>query len=42
VQRRSFINKATVGAAVGTVALAAPAIVKAQPAIRWRCSSGFR
>lgn len=41
MERRSFLSKATVGAGVGTVALAAPAIARAQPAVRWRCSSGF-
>ncbi|MEY3295199.1 MAG: Alpha-keto acid-binding periplasmic protein TakP [Pseudomonadota bacterium] len=41
MERRSFITKASVGAGVGAVALAAPAIVKAQPTVRWRCSSGF-
>ena len=45
MQRRSFLSKATVGAGasaiVGTVALAAPAIVNAQANVRWRCSSGF-
>jgi TRAP-type mannitol/chloroaromatic compound transport system substrate-binding protein len=40
MQRRSFLAKAGVGAAA-TAALAAPAIVKAQPTVRWRCSSGF-
>jgi TRAP-type mannitol/chloroaromatic compound transport system substrate-binding protein len=41
VERRSFLNKASVGAGVGAAALAAPAIVRAQPTVRWRCSSGF-
>ena len=40
MQRRSFINKAAASAA-GATLLAAPAIVKAQPTIKWRCSSGF-
>ncbi|MCA3181094.1 MAG: TRAP transporter substrate-binding protein [Burkholderiaceae bacterium] len=38
--RRSFLKNAAIGAGAGTI-LAAPAIVKAQPTIRWRCSSGF-
>jgi TRAP-type mannitol/chloroaromatic compound transport system substrate-binding protein len=41
MERRSFLSKASLGAAVGTAALAAPAIVHAQPTVRWRCSSGF-
>jgi TRAP-type mannitol/chloroaromatic compound transport system substrate-binding protein len=41
MERRSFLSKATVGAGVGAVALAAPAIANAQPVVRWRCSSGF-
>lgn len=40
MQRRSFIQKATVGAAAGTV-LGAPAIVHAQPTLRWRLASSF-
>lgn len=38
--RRSFIQKAAVGATAGTIA-GAPAIVHAQPAIRWRLTSSF-
>ena len=38
--RRSFLKHAAIGAGAGTI-LAAPAIVKAQPTVRWRCSSGF-
>jgi TRAP-type mannitol/chloroaromatic compound transport system substrate-binding protein len=38
--RRDFLKNAAIGAGAGTV-LAAPAIVRAQPSIRWRCSSGF-
>jgi len=41
MERRSFLAKSSIGAGVGAVALAAPAIVKAQPTVRWRCSSGF-
>ncbi|MGL4575042.1 MAG: TRAP transporter substrate-binding protein [Burkholderiaceae bacterium] len=40
MERRSFLKKATLGTAAAA-AVAAPAIVSAQPAIRWRCSSGF-
>jgi len=41
MERRSFLSKASIGAGAGAVALAAPAIVQAQPTVRWRCSSGF-
>jgi len=41
MERRSFLSKAGIGAGIGAVAVAAPAIVKAQPVVRWRCSSGF-
>ncbi len=41
MERRSFLSKAAVGAGVGTAAVGFPAIVRAQPAVRWRCSSGF-
>ena len=41
MERRSFLTKSGIGAGVGAVALAAPAIAKAQPTVRWRCSSGF-
>ena len=40
MERRSFIRKATVGGAVGVIA-GAPAIVSAQPQIRWRLASSF-
>ena len=40
MERRSFIRKATVGGAVGAIA-GAPAIVGAQPQIRWRLASSF-
>jgi TRAP-type mannitol/chloroaromatic compound transport system substrate-binding protein len=39
MERRSFLKKATVGAAVGAVA--APAIVNAQAQVRWRLASSF-
>ena len=39
MQRRKFIGTATAGAAVS--ALAAPAIVRAQPTVRWRLASSF-
>ncbi|HVL58992.1 MAG TPA: TRAP transporter substrate-binding protein DctP [Burkholderiaceae bacterium] len=38
--RRSFLAKSAVGAAAATT-LAAPAIVRAQPAVRWRMASSF-
>ena len=41
MERRSFLSKTTLGAGLGAVALAAPAVVNAQAAVRWRCSSGF-
>ena len=41
MERRKFLSKATVGAATAGVITGAPAIVSAQPAVRWRCSSGF-
>ena len=40
MQRRSFLAKGATGAAAGA-ALAAPAIVRAQPAVRWRMASSF-
>ncbi len=40
MQRRSFLSKATAGAAGGSI-LAAPAIVRAQPTVRWRLASSF-
>ena len=40
MQRRSFLKHSTVGAAAAT-AVAAPAIVGAQPAVRWRMASSF-
>jgi TRAP-type mannitol/chloroaromatic compound transport system substrate-binding protein len=39
MERRSFLKKAAVGAAAGTVA--APAIVQAQAQVRWRLASSF-
>ena len=39
MQRRSFLKKAGLGLAAGTVA--APAIVQAQPVILWRLASSF-
>jgi len=39
MERRSFLKKATVGAAVGAVS--APAIVQAQAQVRWRLASSF-
>ncbi|HPU53938.1 MAG TPA: TRAP transporter substrate-binding protein [Burkholderiaceae bacterium] len=39
MQRRKFIGTASAGAALG--ALAAPSIVSAQPAVRWRLASSF-
>ena len=39
MQRRSFLKKAAVGAAVGTVA--APAIAQSQPSIQWRMAASW-
>ncbi|MCE2998292.1 MAG: TRAP transporter substrate-binding protein [Betaproteobacteria bacterium] len=39
MQRRAFLKKAGLGAAAG--AIAAPAIVRAQPQIQWRLASSF-
>lgn len=39
MQRRSFLKKAAVGAAAGTVA--APAIVHAQPKLQWRLTASW-
>jgi TRAP-type mannitol/chloroaromatic compound transport system substrate-binding protein len=41
MERRSFLKKATLGAGAGAAIMGAPAIVKAAPQVRWRCSSGF-
>jgi len=41
MERRDFLRKASLGAGTGAAILGAPAIVSAQPTIRWRCSSGF-
>lgn len=40
MERRSFIRKAAAGSAVGSL-VAAPAIVRAQAAVRWRLASSF-
>jgi len=39
MQRRSFLKKAAVGAAAGTIA--APAIVHSQPSIQWRLTASW-
>jgi TRAP-type mannitol/chloroaromatic compound transport system substrate-binding protein len=41
MQRRSFLSKAGATAATGSVILGAPAIVSAQPTVRWRMASSF-
>jgi len=41
MERRSFLRKAGAGAATGGAILGAPAIVSAQPQIRWRLASSF-
>jgi hypothetical protein len=41
MERRSFIRKASAGAATGGVILGAPEIVAAQPTVRWRMPSSF-
>jgi TRAP-type mannitol/chloroaromatic compound transport system substrate-binding protein len=40
MERRSFLSRAGTGAGVGAALLAAPAITQAQPAVRWRCTTG--
>jgi TRAP-type mannitol/chloroaromatic compound transport system substrate-binding protein len=40
MERRSFLSRAGAGLGVGAALLAAPAMTKAQPAVRWRCTSG--
>jgi TRAP-type mannitol/chloroaromatic compound transport system substrate-binding protein len=40
MERRSFLRRTGTGAGVGAALLAAPAITKAQPAVRWRCTTG--
>jgi len=39
LERRSFLSHAG-AAGIGTALLAAPAVSRAQPAVRWRCQSG--
>ncbi|HZW22239.1 TRAP transporter substrate-binding protein [Noviherbaspirillum sp.] len=39
MERRSFIKKASVGAAAGTIA--APALAQSQPTLNWRLASSF-
>jgi len=39
MQRRSFLGKAAVGVAAGT--LAAPAVVRAQPSLQWRMAASW-
>jgi TRAP-type mannitol/chloroaromatic compound transport system substrate-binding protein len=39
MKRRSFLKKAAVGLAAGTVA--APAIAQSQPTVSWRLASSF-
>ncbi len=41
MQRRSFIRRAAVGGGLGGAVLAAPAIVGANPQVRWRLTSSF-
>jgi TRAP-type mannitol/chloroaromatic compound transport system substrate-binding protein len=41
MERRKFLGHAGIGAGVGATLMAAPGIARAQPAVRWRCSSGF-
>lgn len=41
MERRSFLSRAGVSAGVGAALLAVPAVTKAQPTIRWRCTSGY-
>jgi TRAP-type mannitol/chloroaromatic compound transport system substrate-binding protein len=41
MQRRSFLKKATLGAAAGGAALAAPVFAQESPTITWRLASSF-
>ncbi|SIT29760.1 TRAP transporter substrate-binding protein [Achromobacter sp. MFA1 R4] len=41
MQRRSFLKKATLGAAAGGATLAAPAIAQEAPTLNWRLASSF-
>ena len=41
MDKRSFLKKASVGAAAGATILAAPAVIGQTPAIRWRLASSF-
>lgn len=41
MQRRSFLKKATAGAAAGGAALAAPALAQDTPKLSWRLASSF-
>src|SRR5690606_33571027 len=41
MQRRSFLKKATMGAAAGGAALAAPVFAQDAPTLNWRLASSF-
>ncbi|MER2634016.1 MAG: TRAP transporter substrate-binding protein [Rhizobiaceae bacterium] len=41
MRRRQFLKSAAVGAAGAGSTIAAPAIVRAEPEIKWRCASSF-
>ncbi|CAM4100916.1 TRAP transporter substrate-binding protein [Bordetella muralis] len=41
MQRRSFLKKATLGAAAGGAALAAPVLAQESPTLNWRLASSF-
>lgn len=40
MERRYFLSRTGISVGVGAALLAAPAVTKAQPAVRWRCTSG--
>jgi len=41
MERRSFLKKATVGVAAGAGAIAAPAVIAAQPKLQWRLAASW-
>jgi len=41
MNRRKFLRSAGVGVAATTAVVAAPAVVRAQPTFKWRCTSSF-
>ena len=41
MRRRTFLKSAGVGIAAAGGSIAAPAVVHAQPEIKWRCASSY-